>query len=374
MTLIGGGLLSYIDTNGELASTDRTWEKIHNYNLGLDFGFLNNRLTGTVEAFYKRNNNMLISVTYPGILGDNAPKANKGKFEAKGWELNVNWADKIGQVKYHVGGMVTYATNKLIDYGATNVISSGLHSNIEGYPLNSYFGYRYMGKIQDADQLQKYTDYYYGGNTVNWTGSLRLGDNMYEDVNHDGKLNEKDLVYLGTNDPKLSYSFNFGAEWKGFDFSMMFQGVGRRTIFRDKNDGLNTWRVPMQAIYLNTTTQSIGNTWSPEHPDAYYPTYTNITWINKYNYQISSWSVEDGAYLRLKNLTIGYTLPQSVIKKLKPLSRLRVYFTGNDLWETSKIRDGWDPEQSNRAYDDHDNPLSRYPFSRTFTFGVDATF
>ena len=275
--LIGGGLLSYIDTNGELASTDRTWEKIHNYNLGLDFGFLNNRLTGTVEAFYKRNNNMLISVTYPGILGDNAPKANKGKFEAKGWELNVNWADKIGQVKYHVGGMVTYATNKLIDYGATNVISSGLHSNIEGYPLNSYFGYRYMGKIQDADQLQKYTDYYYGGNTVNWTGSLRLGDNMYEDVNHDGKLNEKDLVYLGTNDPKLSYSFNFGAEWKGFDFSMMFQGVGRRTIFRDKNDGLNTWRVPMQAIYLNTTTQSIGNTWSPEHPDAYYPTYTNIT-------------------------------------------------------------------------------------------------
>lgn len=372
--LVGSGLLSYIDTNGELASTDRTWEKIHNYNLGLDFGFLNNRLTGTVEAFYKRNNNMLISVTYPGILGDNAPKANKGKFEAKGWELNVNWADKIGQVKYHIGGMVTYATNKLIDYGATNVISSGLHSNIEGYPLNSYFGYRYMGKIQDADQLQKYTDYYYGGNTVNWTGSLRLGDNMYEDVNHDGKLNEKDLVYLGTNDPKLSYSFNFGAEWKGFDFSMMFQGVGRRTIFRDKNGGLNTWRVPMQAIYLNTTTQSIGNTWSPEHRDAYYPTYTNITWINKYNYQISSWSVEDGAYLRLKNLTIGYTLPQGIIKKLKPLSRLRVYFTGNDLWETSKIRDGWDPEQSNRAYDDHENPLSRYPFSRTFTFGVDATF
>lgn len=372
--LVGSGLLSYIDTNGELASTDRTWEKIHNYNLGLDFGFLNNRLTGTVEAFYKRNNNMLISVSYPSILGDNAPKTNKGKFEAKGWELNVNWADKIGQVKYHVGGMITYATNKLIDNGSDRSITQGLRSDIEGYPLNSYFGYRYMGKIQNQDQLQKYTDYYYGGNTVNWTGSLRLGDNMYEDVNHDGKLNEKDLVYLGTNDPKLSYSFNLGAEWKGFDLSMMFQGVGRRTIFRDKNGGLNSWRVPMQAIYLNTTTQSIGNTWSPEHPDAYYPTYTNISWINQYNYQLSSWSVENGAYLRLKNLTVGYTFPQSIIKKLKPLSRLRVYFTGNDLWETSKIRDGWDPEQSNSAYDDHSNPLGRYPFSRTFTFGVDATF
>lgn len=318
---------------------------------------------------------MLVSVQYPGILGDSAPKANKGKFEAKGWELNVNWADKIGQVKYHVGGMITYATNKVLDIGATSVISAGFKGEQQGYPLNSYFGYRYIGKIQTQEQLQKYTDYYMSGNTLNWTGSLRLGDNMFEDVNHDGKINEKDLVYLGTNDPKLSYSFNLGAEWKGIDVSAMFQGVGRRTIFRDGSaTGTNSWRVPMSAIYLNTTTQSIGNTWSPEHRDAYYPTYTNINWLNKYNYQISTWSVEDGAYLRLKNLTIGYTLPQSVIKSLKPLSRLRVYFTGTDLWETTKIRDGWNPEQSRNAYDDHNNPLGRYPFNRTFTIGVDATF
>lgn len=373
--LIGSGLLTYIDTNGELASTDRTWEKIHNYNVGLDFGFLNNRLTGSVEGFYKRNNNMLISVDYPGILGDKAPKANKGKFEAKGWELNLNWADRIGQVKYHIGGMITYATNKVLDIGATSVISAGFKSVQEGYPLNSYFGYRYMGKIQTQEQLQKYTDYYMSGNTLNWTGSLRLGDNMFEDVNHDGKINEKDLVYLGSDDPKLSYSFNLGAEWKGIDISAMFQGVGRRTIFRDGSaTGTNSWRVPMSAIYQNTTTQSIGKTWSQENRDAYYPTYTNVNWLNKYNYQISTWSVEDGAYLRLKNLTIGYTLPQSVIKKLQPLNRLRIYFTGTDLWETSKVRDGWDPEQSRTAYDDHNNPLGRYPFNRTFTIGVDATF
>ncbi len=373
--LVGTGLLTYIDTNGELASTDRTWEKIHNYNVGLDFGFLDNRLTGSVEAFYKRNNNMLISVQYPGILGDKAPKANKGKFEAKGWELNVNWADNIGKVKYHVGGMITYATNKVLDYGSAEVMSAGFKGVKQGYPLNSYFGYRYIGKIQNKEQLQKYTDYYYAGNTLNWTGSLRLGDNMFEDVNHDGKINEKDLVYLGTNDPKLSYSFNFGAEWKGIDVSAMFQGVGRRTIFRDGSaTGLNTWRVPMAAIYLNTLNSSVGKTWSPERPDAYYPTYTNIQWINKYNYQISSWSVEDGAYLRLKNVTIGYTLPQSVLKSLKPLNRLRVYFTGTDLWETSKIRDGWDPEQSRNAYDNTNNALGRFPFNRTFTIGVDATF
>jgi hypothetical protein len=147
--------------------------------------------------------------------------------------------------------------------------------------------------------------------TTLWAGpvSCALGDNMYEDVNKDGKLDQNDIVYLGSDDPKFSFSFNLGAEWKGFDISAMFQGVTRRTIFRDSNGGLNTWRVPMQAIYLNTTTQSIGNTWSASNSNAYYPTYSNIKWINAYNYQISTWSVQNGAYMRLKNLTIGYTLP-----------------------------------------------------------------
>lgn len=373
--LIGTGRVTYIDTNGTLASTSRTWERIHNYNIGIDYGFFGNRLNGVFEVFYKRNNNMLVSVSYPGILGDNAPKANQGKFEAKGWEGTINWEDRIGQVKYRIGGTVTYATNKVIDIGATSVMSAGFKGVQQDYPLNSFFGYRYIGKIQDAETLQKYTDYYYAGNSVGWTGSLRLGDNMYEDVNQDGKLDSKDVVYLGSDDPKFSYSFNLGAEWKGFDLNLMFQGVSRRTIFRDSNGGLNTWRVPMQAIYLNTTTQSIGNIWSPETPDAYYPTYSNIKWINAYNYQISTWSVENGAYLRLKNLTVGYTLPQSLIRHIRPINRLRIYFTGNDLWETSKIRDGWDPEQKRQAYSDaEENVLYRYPFCRSYTVGIDVSF
>lgn len=373
--LIGSGKVTYIDTNGTLASTDRTWERIHNYNIGLDFGFFNNRLNGTFEAFYKRNNNMLVSVSYPGILGDKAPKANKGKFEAKGWEGTVNWADHIGDVKYHVGATLTYATNKVLDIGATSVISAGYKDVQEGYPLHSFFGYKYIGKIQNAEMLQKYTDYYYANNSVNWTGKLRLGDNMFEDVNKDGKLDQNDIVYLGSDDPKFSFSFNVGAEWKGFDISAMFQGVMRRTIFRDSNGGLNTWRVPMQAIYLNTTTQSIGDTWSTSNPNAYYPTYSNIKWINAYNYQISTWSVENGAYMRLKNLTIGYTFPSSILAHLKPINKLRIYLSGNDLWETSKIRDGWDPEQKREAYSDSESTvIYKYPFCRSYTIGVDLSF
>lgn len=368
---IGGGKVTIIDTNGEIASTDRTWERIHNYNIGVDFGFLQNRLSGTVEFFWKKNNNMLIAAQYPGILGDKAGYQNMGKFSADGWEGNLTWSDKIGPVSYHIGGTVTYASNKLVDYGTTSILGPGKTSAQEGYPLNSFFGYLCLGKIQNEEQLKKYTTYYQKNNSIGWSGDLRLGDNMYADVNGDGRLTTEDVVYLGTNDPKLSYSFNFGAEWNGIDFAMVFQGVGRRSVMRDSSN--DNWRIPGKAIWQNTGANCIGNIWSPENPGGYYPTLTNISWINTYNYQISSWSIEDGSYLRLKNLTVGYTLPESWVRKTGFLEKVRLYFTGTDLWETTKIKDGWDPEQSQNV-SDHDNPLGRFPFSRSYTFGINVTF
>lgn len=362
--LMNGQLLTIINTNGEIVSTSRTWERIHNYNVALDFGFLNNRLSGSIDVFYKRNNNMLIAATYPDILGDKAPAANIGKFEAKGWEGTFTWRDKIGDVGYHVGGVITYATTKVLDIEATSVKSCGFNSVLEGYPLNSYFGYRYIGKIQTEQERQKYLNYYLNGNTIGLQDNIRLGDNMFEDVNGDGKLNQEDLVYLGSDTPALSYSFNLGAEWKGIDLSFVFQGVGRRTIYRN-----STWSIPMRSVYMNSTTQSIGKTWSVDNPDAYYPSYSNTSSINNYNYQCSTWSVEDGSYLRLKNVTIGYTLPKSWLAKLKYISYARIYLTGADLWEHSNIKDGWDPEQSRSV-----NSLERYPFSRNFTVGLNVTF
>ena len=104
---IGSNKLSYIKTNGTLASTTRSWERIKNYNVGVDFGFLNGSLTGSVEAFMKQNNNMLVSVTFPGTLGDSAPKANAGKFKGWGYEGQLNYRNRIGDVNYHIGGTLT---------------------------------------------------------------------------------------------------------------------------------------------------------------------------------------------------------------------------------------------------------------------------
>lgn len=372
--LVGDSQLSYVDTNGKLLSTDRTWEVIKNYNVGLDFGFLGNRLTGTFELFWKKCNNMLIDISYPATLGDAAPTVNRGSFNANGWEGSLTWSHKIGQVGYHIGGTITYTTNKLVDNGGDAAIRPGVVSNREGYPLNSVFGLKYCGKIQTEDQLLKYVNRYGGSNNnIGMPSNLRLGDNMFEDVNKDGKLTEADYVYLGTDDPKMQFSFNAGLEWKGFDVNVIFQGAGKRTIWRggsnNKKGTNDNWRIPMMSWYNNSTNQSVGNVWSYETPDAHYPTYTHQSQINLYNYICSSWSVEDGSYLRLKTVTVGYNFPAQLLAKTGFISRARLYVSGSDLWEKSKISDGWDPEATRTV-----SAFARYPFTRNVTFGLNLTF
>lgn len=144
-----------------------------------------------------------------------------------------------------------------------------------------------------------------------------------------------------------------------------------RSIWRtgSSNKSNDAWRIPVMKPHLNSPNFSIGNVWSPENPGAYYPTYTNVDQINTYNYRCSSWSVENGNYLRLKNISLGYTFPAKWLEKTKFLTYARVYVTGADLWETSKIRDGWDPEASRTV-----TSYGRYPFTRNVTFGLNLTF
>ena len=362
---VGSDKLSYIATNGKFASTTRNWERIKNYNIAVDFGFLNGRLTGTVEAFMKRNNNMLVEVTYPGILGDKAPTSNAGKFKGWGFEGQLAYRGKIGEVDYHAGGNFTFTRNELVDFGGTTVISSGYKGTQQGYPLNSIFGLRYGGKIQNEEQLAAYQAKYYNNNGIGMPAELRVGDNMFCDENGDGVLDYKDYIYLGSDTPEISYSFNLGAAYKGFDINVIFQGSANRFIYR----GIDNWTVPFRSNYTNTITSSIGNTWNTSTPNAYYAPYTNNSEINNYNYQASSITAQDGRYFRLKNVTIGYTFPADMLSKTKVIQGARLYVTGADLWETTKIKDGWDPEATRDV-----SGLKRYPFTRNFTFGVNLTF
>ena len=365
--LLGGSLASYIATNGTFASTSRTWERIKNYNVGVDFGLFNGRLTGLAELFLKRNDNMLVNISYPSLIGDSAPKANSGKFKAWGYEGQLTWRDNIGKdFSYYVGGTFTFARNELVDLGGSaTIVNNKFVSNREGYPLNSLFGLQYGGKIKSEADRQAYLKKYYEGNTIGLPSDIRLGDNMYVDRNKDGKLTEEDYIYLGTDTPEIQYSVNAGLQWKGFDFSMVFQGAGNRVVY----NGINNWTVPMRALYTNSTTVAVGKTWSLDNPDAHYPAYTNKSNINDYNYQSSTWSASDGFYVRLKNVSLGYNLSEDLVKRTRVLSQARVYVTGTDLWEFTKIQDGWDPEAKSAP-----SGTSRYPFMRGYVFGVSLTF
>ncbi|MBQ9339915.1 MAG: SusC/RagA family TonB-linked outer membrane protein [Paludibacteraceae bacterium] len=368
---IGDGLLSYIATNGTFASRERTWERISNYNAAIDFGFSfgKHNITGTVEAFHKQNNNMLVSVKKPATLGDNAPSANVGKFRDYGVDGQLSYDGKTGDWSYGVGGSITWARNQLVEYEGTSVRTSGYTSTQVGYGLNSLFGMRYGGKIQNEEQLQAYLGLYYPDNGIGMPNNLRVGDNMFYDENGDGKLDENDYIYLGSDDPEISYSFNVHAGWKDIiSLSIVFQGAGNRFVCRSAYD-MNNWVVPFRGIYMNSTTSSIGNTWSPERPDAYYTPYTMDNNINVYNYQASSLTAQSGNYIRLKEVSLRLNMPKKWLGTQKAVTGFGIYVTANDLWEHTKITDGFDPEAKLSK-----GGTAFYPFTRNVTVGANLTF
>jgi TonB-linked SusC/RagA family outer membrane protein len=372
---------------GGIPAPDRTWERVQTTNLAMDFSVLNSRLSGSFEVFRKNNDNLLLPRTLPAVLGADAPTTNNGKLRTNGWDLSLTWSDRIGKVTYRIGGNISDYKTRLVYFGGQKLIKTdnrGLNNVVEGYPINSYFGLEYAGRIQTDKELQDYRAYIKDNNIGMPSGAaaalpntrLALGDNMFRDLNGDGKITfPDDAKFLGTDDPRLIYSMNAGLEWNGFDLNVIFQGVGKRTIVRDGN-----WRIPA-AVTFQAQNKAFENAWwTPERTGAYLPRISSTGAINNYNYFPSDWVKENGAYLRLKNLVIGYTLPAMLTQKAR-IQKLRVYFSGNDLWERTKIRDGWDPEATrnvNNSGDLNNNNVStnsgRYPFYRYLTAGINVTF
>jgi len=382
---IGTSISSTVTTAGNLVSLNRSWETIRKKNIGIDFALINNHLSGSFDIFKNENVNMLLGQSYPATLGAGAPAQNIGDLQTWGEEAMLTWKDKVGEVSYSVSGTITDSRNKLIHYGGANTLIEGLNNTVEGYPLGSYFGLQYAGRLQTQAQVDAYNAAYAPSGSTNnislpvpnvlanpagQVSGLRPGDNMYKDVNGDGKLsvgsstkNPGDLVYLGTPTPRLTFGLNLGLQWRGFDFYAIIQGVGKRTVYRTDN-----WQRPFQSIFQGQTNAWVGNVWSPSNPNAYFPNLHSAqnNGINTYNYQLSSWSVENGAYARLKNLVVGYTLPSSLVKGI---SRLRIYVSGSDLLTIDHIHDGWDPEATTTV-----SGNERYPFYKLYTVGANVTF
>lgn len=193
---------------------------------------------------------------------------------------------------------------------------------------------------------------------------LRPGDNILEDVNDDGLINSDDIIYLGSDTAPYSFSLSLSATYRDFDFSAVLQGSQGRVIY----NAIGQFTVPCRSTYMGSTTAAIGNTWSLETPDAYYSPYTTDSNINNYNYQQTSLTAQNASYLRLKNISIGYTLPAYLFSE-KSISGVRVYVSGTDLWEVSGMQSGWDPEA-----DYSPSGTECYPFMRSISAGITLTF
>lgn len=360
----GEGQKGQLASAGNIISTSRTWETISTTNVGFDFGILENRLYGSFDYFWKDNKNMLIPKTYPTMLGAKAPSTNSGHLNIKGWEVAVGWRDRIGEFSYSARFNLSDARNKVMERVGSNLTTLGLNETPTDYPLNSFFGYEFDGIIQNEQDLEDYKARFPNGGIP---GDLTVGDAKYKDLDNDGKLTvlgngEKgkgDVVYLGDKNPRFNFGLNLSAEYKGFDLSVFIQGVGRRTMFlKDEADK------PFSQPWFQSAEYWYGKTWTPERTDAKYPAIT-LKGKRDYNYYASSNTKHNVGYARMKNLQFGYTIPSTVTTKIG-LEKLRVYFSGEDLFEIHNSPGGWDPEE--------DGSYTSYPFSRNFSLGVNIAF
>ena len=360
-----------------MTSDNRTWETINSHNIGMDFTLLNNRLSGSFDYFIKTNSDMFISVDYPAVLGATAPKVNDGKFRARGWEFAVNWKDHIGDLKYYAGFNLSDAWSKVLKLTDNdNITYAGINSNrLVGKPRNAIYVYQTDGIFQTQEEVDAYYEMYYwnadhtgpkSGNILpvpskSATNTLRPGARRLVDVNGDGKITKDDLYYAGDTAPRMTFGIKAGLEWKGIDFSVFFQGVGKQKVLRS-----GVLYAPWVCNYFMQNSTFAGKMWSAENPNAEYCIASRDQDFNKFNYENKDVSVQNNRYIRLKSLVLGYTLPKSWVKKAT-LENVRVYFSGDDLWEWTKVKDGYDPEYG-------ENSNNTFPFSRLLTFGINVTF
>lgn len=335
-----------------LPSKERTWETLTSYNIGVDMGFLNDRLRVEADLFKKRNKDMLINVELPSIIGITVPTGNYGELETKGWEISLHWNDVIESagLKYNVDFNLYDQTDKLTNMASAFKKPTTGIQNIQGYPVNSIFAYETAGYFQTDEEVK------------NWAfqhAKTGVGDIKYVDQNGDKKITSDDVVYAGTTTPRFCFGLNMGAEWNNFDLSLFFQGVGKRNIYLDTN-----YSHPYQNAWDNYSFKDLMDYWTPENPDARFPRPHQ----GAHNYLYSTHWLQNAAYIRLKNIQVGYSLPKNILGKLK-LEGLRFYLSGENLWEyTSMLM--FDPEASKPK----DAATGVYPLNRAVSFGLSLTY
>lgn len=345
----GAAVLTWINNGGH-------WENTEQWSLGVDFGFFNNKLTGTIDGFIRDTNDMLMSVNAPAHVGNRyAATANVGKVRNKGIELTLEHRNTVNDwFHYSIGGNVSFIDNELTELnGGAPIYTNYDQVQVvnQGYPLYYFWGYEYDGIYRTQDDVDNAMWGYAAGENP-----YSVGDAKFIDQNGDGKIDRtNDRKYLGSSIPKVNYGINLQAYLKDFDIQLFFQGAGGHYIYnqmrhRLEGNGSNSILSPVMT-----------NAWTADNTDGWLPNPKNSI-----NYDVSDRFLEKGDYFRLKNLQVGYSLPKSVLGR-SGLDNCRFYVQISNLFTVTKYT-GFDPEVNGGV--DYGN----FPQCRTFLFGVNITY
>lgn len=346
------------------ALTDITWESTKMIDFGADLSFLAGKLDVSFDWYKKQTENILLNMAIPGVMGyANSPKQNAGSVENKGYDLTISHNNTIGKFYYKVTGILSDVQNKITNLGGLAPQVSGVHVKQVGSPIDALYGLQADGLFNSFTEARAYTVAQYGKLQG---GDIRYLDQITVDTNGDKipdagdkKLTGDDRIVLGNPIPRYAYSLELYSSWQGFDFTMFFQGVGKRDGY------VSGWTAyPFQ----NASTALIQHAdhWSEANPNpnAAYPRLSINQQSN--NLQPSSYWLVNAAYFRLKNLQLGYTLPSSLVKRAG-IAGVRIYANGNNVFTVSKMPIGMDPESP-------ESIQNSVPLLATYTFGVEVKF
>lgn len=344
-----------------LSSTNVTWEIATKHDLGIDFSFFNDKLSGSVDYFNEKREGIYMLRQYlPGIVGiESNPSANVGKVTSEGFDGHFTFRQKLGAVGLTIRSNITYSKNEIIDRDEEN--NYYWYKMQKGHRVDQARGLIALGLFKDYDDIRNSPVQDFSGYKV------MPGDIKYKDVNGDGKIDSNDQVAIGaTTKPNLIYGFGISANWKGLDVNVHFQGAGKSTYFID---GSTVHMFMLGDGWGNVLTEMANsNRWisadisgdpSTEDPNAEYPRLSYGP--NSNNYQKSTYWLRNGSYLRLKTLEVGYTLPTQLVNKIH-FNKVRIFFVGTNLltWSAFKL---WDPEMGS-------TDGKRYPLSKNLSLGV----
>ncbi|MDE6545925.1 MAG: SusC/RagA family TonB-linked outer membrane protein, partial [Paramuribaculum sp.] len=355
-----------------LVSEALTWEKVYSWNFGLDFGLFNNRLTGSLEYFIRNTKDMVgPAPELPATLGSSAPVTNNTELRSTGWDLEIAWNDRTSfGLNYGIRAVMSDYRRKITKY--TNNPTNSLSNYITGEYLGQIWGYQTIGIAKTDEEMDNYlANVDQSAIGSNWAA----GDIMYRDVNGDGKIDSGastladhgDLTVIGNNTPRYQFSLDLTGEYKGFDLRLYFQGVMKRDYWQGSNYFWGAhgdlWHSTGLIQHLDYFRPEPSNDLD-ENLDSYYP---RPIFNSDKNKQTQTRYLQDASYIRLKNLQVGYTLPAKITRKAS-IQKLRMYFSGENLWTGTHLSKLFDPETIGSGW----GGLT-YPLQCTYSFGFSIT-